>query len=475
VRVADAFGDFQTPRELAEQIWRAVETEHLDLVVEPTVGVGAFLATVPPAVRQVPWLAFDINPDYVMQSRNIAETYAIPARIETEDAFALSPSDFPRLEGRTVLAIGNPPWITSAGQSGLPGTNLPTKANRFGLRGLDAITGKANFDIAESILLKVVDALRCAKEVRMAFLIKRSVALKMARDLLGSPGLLDASFRRVDARKWFGASVEAGLLQLRFVPAESGATSTISLGPDLIHAPTEHAGIVDGRFVFDVPTYRQSRMIEANVGGRLEWRQGVKHDAARVLVLTMDELGRVKNGLGEHVDIEEEVLHPFFKSSDLAAGRSPRHLFPLYQHNLAGPLDHLDVRWPKLSSYLRAHRDLLASRGSSIYRGKPDYMLFGVGDYSLAPWKVAISGFYKTPRFSVLGPNRRGLPPLVDDTCYLLPFRTAESAQDTADYLNSPQVRDFLASIADTTAKRPYTKEILGRIANPSAPLRLAV
>lgn len=471
----DPYGDFQTPRPLAEQVWQTVEIGGVDLVVEPTVGIGAFLATAPKALRQVPWRAFDINKDYVAQSRTIAQDFAVLPRIDRGDAFELLPADFPRLEGRTVLAVGNPPWITSAGQSGLRRTNLPAKVNRFGLRGLDALTGKSNFDIAEAILLQIISSLRGAREIRMAFLVKRSVALKMARDLLGVPGLLDASFRKVDAKKWFAASVEAGLLQLRFVPAESRATSTISLAPDLNQAPTGEAGVVDGRFVFDVPTYSHCRGIEAAAGGRLVWRQGIKHDAARVLELAVDEDGCVVNGLGEQVEVEEEVLHPLFKSSDLAASRPARHLFPLYQHNLAGPLDHLEAQWPKLSAYLRTHRDLLAARGSSIYRGKPDYMLFGVGDYTLAPWKVAISGFYKIPRFAVLGPDRAGRAPLVDDTCYLLPFRTEHAARLAADYLNGSEVRSFLAAIADITAKRPYTKEVLGRIANPDAPFQLAV
>jgi hypothetical protein len=44
-------------------------------------------------------------------------------------------------------------------------------------------------------------------------------------------------------------------------------------------------------------------------------------------------------------------------------------------------------------------------------------MLFGVGPYTLAPFKVAVSGFYKRPCFTLLCPDEHGRPPIVDDTC----------------------------------------------------------
>jgi hypothetical protein len=95
-------------------------------------------------------------------------------------------------------------------------------------------------------------------------------------------------------------------------------------------------------------------------------------------------------------------------------------------------------------------------------------MLFGVGPYTLAPFKVAVSGFYKDPRFTLLCPDDLGRPPLVDDTCYVLPFETRTDAEAMAEYLNGDQVKGLLRSIADQTAKRPYTKDVLGRIADPA-------
>ena len=54
--------------------------------------------------------------------------------------------------------------------------------------------------------------------------------------------------------------------------------------------------------------------------------------------------------------------------------------------------------------YLLAHADLLDARSSSIYRKRPRFSVFGVGPYTFAPWKVGISGFYKTLDFRAIGP-----------------------------------------------------------------------
>ena len=59
---------------------------------------------------------------------------------------------------------------------------------------------------------------------------------------------------------------------------------------------------------------------------------------------------------------------------------------------------------PQTWNYLLHHAAQLDQRKSSIYKGKPRFSIFGVGDYTFAPWKVAISGLYKTIHFAVI-PN----------------------------------------------------------------------
>lgn len=467
------FGDFQTPRELADRVWHDVDTSGVDLLIEPTVGLGAFLRTTPAALRATPWLAWDIQPQYVAEARSVACAENLTATIEQQDVFHIDRSILePAVAGKVVLAIGNPPWVTNSAQGNVIQTNLPSKWNRFGLKGMDAVTGKANFDISEAVLLSILAALGSASEVRVALLMKRSVAVKVARTFLGVPGTLSASFARIETKKWFAASVEAGLFQIAFAPESQAATTRLELAGELGGPVIRSAGIRDGLFVEDLDVYEGFATVEARPGFGLVWRQGVKHDAAKVLELLASETGSV-NGFGEAVSVEPDVLCPFYKSSDVAHARPATRYFPLYQHDLTGPLRDLGSRWPRLAEYLNRHRNRFAARGSSIYRGKPDFMLFGVGPYTLAPFKVAISGFYKRPSFTLLCCDAHGRPPLVDDTCYMLPFEHQAEAEVMVDYLSSAPVQGFLQCVADRTAKRPYTKDVLGRIANPATvPMR---
>lgn len=45
--------------------------------------------------------------------------------------------------------------------------------------------------------------------------------------------------------------------------------------------------------------------------------------------------------------------------------------------------------------------------------------MFGIGDYSFAPYKVALSGFYKKPLFCLLYASK---PVMTDDTAYFWHF-----------------------------------------------------
>lgn len=462
-------GDFQTPIELALDVWRAVDLAGLTAVIEPTVGVGNFITTAPSEIRALPWHIIDVNSDYLEVARNAARSVGVTADAHARSAFGLRPADLGSPDSSSsVLVVGNPPWVTNSEQGALVGKNVPSKRNHLRLSGLDAMTGKSNFDIAEAVLLSVLAALEGVREVRVALLMKRSVALKVGREFMMTPGTRSLRFSTIDARRWFGASVEAGLFEMVWEPRSTKPPITeIQLAESLSASRVTCAGLVNGNFAHDVPAYWDAMSMEASGDDGLVWRQGLKHDAARVLELRVGPTGLV-NGDGEVVDVEPEVLCPLYKSSDIANVRPPSRVLPLYQFDLSGPDRLMQKRWPKLAAYLDRHRDAFDARKSKIYAGKDPFMLFGVGKYTSAPFKVAVSGLYKSPRFSVLRPSNEGAPPLVDDTCYLLPFDTRDEAEAVADYLNSPETLRFLAAICDITAKRPYTAAVLRRIKAPA-------
>ena len=120
-------------------------------------------------------------------------------------------------------------------------------------------------------------------------------------------------------------------------------------------------------------------------------------------------------------------------------------------------------RAPQTWNYLQHHRNLLSNRASSIYTDKPEFSVFGVGEYSFAPWKVAIAGMYKSLRFSKVGP-RRDKPVVFDDTTNFLPCPSQEAAELVHSMLASSLAQTYFAAFVFWDTKRPVTIELLNRL-----------
>ena len=118
---------------------------------------------------------------------------------------------------------------------------------------------------------------------------------------------------------------------------------------------------------------------------------------------------------------------------------------------------------PRTWNYLRSHASRLDKRASSIYRNRPRFSVFGVGPYSFAPWKVAISGFYKRLDFRCIGPVE-DKPVVFDDTCYFLPCQTEHDAKLLTELLNSKAAKGFFHSLIFWDAKRPITVQLLASL-----------
>lgn len=462
-------GDFQTPGSLAKRVWRVLPAARYDLVLEPTVGLGAFVGTAPGWARSSRWCCLDINPRYVALTRAILEVEGFQGfTIEDKDVFTLETGDLVRAANgsRALLVVGNPPWVTSAAIAAGGGTNRPTARKQIGFARLDSVTGRSNFDLAEAVIHRVLDAGRTFDRVDLALLVKESVAMRML-DMFGrDPRFASMTFSRIDAAREFGVSVSAGLLQASRVESSAPAEPRLVIRESIGGAVERVAGLVGAQVIADIEAFsRRPRALRADEGRR--WRQGIKHDVSRVLELEPVE-GGYRNGFGDVVELEPEVMVPLYKSSDIANGRSPRKWFPLYQRDLQDDLSSLADRWPLLAAYLRRHSDSFARRGSRIYAKKPLFALFGIGDYTRAPFKVAVAGMYPRPVFRVLCPDG-GQAPLVDDTCYLLPFSRLREAEVVAGFLNSSPVAELIDSMVVGSAKRPITARALSCIWVPDA------
>ena len=438
----DGFGDFQTPDALADAVLATLPRDRWATVLEPTCGTGSFLrAAAGTGARRV---GVEIQPAYAAQARAHADE-VLEADIFTLDLATL------RLRG-PLLVVGNPPWVTNAALTRLGSENRPLRENLHRLPGIAAITGASNFDVAEFVWIKLLRDL-APLEPTIALLCKAQVARRVlgwcaANDV----PLRSAAIRRLDARRWFGANVDACLL-------------TVALGAGPYAGCAEYAGLDATEPT--VLTERQTAALVAIDGTcPYEWRQGVKHDAAAVMELVPTPDGELCTRAGEVLDVEREHTYPLLKCTDLFHGRTaePSRAVVLTQTHPGVDTAGLETSAPRLWAYLQQNGAALDARKSSIYRNRPRFAMFGVGPYTFAPYKVAVSGLHKEPRFRLVGPVD-GRPVLFDDTCYFLSFDDAAEAERVAGLLGSEQVRALLDAIVDRGAKRPVTKKVLQRIA----------
>ncbi len=458
-------GDFPTPPGLVAEILDALDVSgaRFPRALEPTCGRGHFIAGLlgrPDPPREV--LGLDIQPDHAEVARSLGSP-GVRLVVEAADIFRLDLArDLAWAGPGPLLVVGNLPWVTASALGASGAANGPGRSNARGLRGIDAMTGASNFDISEAIWLKLVRELAPDRPT-IALLCKSAVA----RAVLGAVWPADlpvtrAEIRRIDAPRWFRASVDACLLRVEVGPGPKARRAEVYR--DLAATdPESTLGLEGGRLIADVDAHRRARF--ADGACPLTWRQGVKHDAAGVMELAHGPDGLLRNKLGEAVDVEEDHLYPLLKGTDLAGSGRPRPRLSVVvtQRRLGEDTRDLERRSPRLWAYLRAHADAFDRRKSSIYRGRPPFAMFGVGDYSFAPHKVAISGMHKAPRFRALGPVE-GRPTLVDDTCYFLPCRTAGQAATLAGALNGPAALDLVRALAFPDAKRPITQAVLRRV-----------
>jgi hypothetical protein len=464
VSMKKEYGDFQTPLSLARRVAALVERREnrIGTIIEPTCGVGNFLqAAVERFGRSPTYWGFDVNAEYVEAAKAaLARDAPSTATVQQRDFYTTNWEQFLAEQAGPLLVIGNPPWITNAGMTVIRGSNLPAKSNFQRCNGLDAKTGKANFDISEWMIVRLIEALRGTRAA-IAMLCKTATARKVLRhSWINGLGVGQSSLHLIDAATEFGVSVDACLLYTHTGIAESDSTATV-YGSLSFDEPLKTFGLSAGELVSDVDIYRELRELDG-VEHR-KWRSGVKHDAAQVMEFTHDN-GSFVNGFGERYKLEDDYMFPLLKSSDLANDRlRPTRFVLLTQRRVGDTTEKIRNTAPKTWQYLLEHADQLDKRGSSVYKKRARFSIFGVGVYSFSPAKVAISGLYKNLQFRAIG-GTGGKPIVVDDTCYFFPCASKQEAEFFGELLNSETARRFVSALVFTDAKRPVTVDILKRV-----------
>lgn len=445
------FGDYQTPLDFCERVCRYLIQSGIirspKAILEPTCGVGNFLQAASKLFPCKRLFGVEINESHVKKAlRAVPTATVINANIFDFDVRTICRES-------DVLILGNPPWATNSNLA----RNLPQKTNFKGLRGIDALTGSSNFDICEYIVLQLLSRYRDTNST-ICMLCKTSVArnvmLEIARNRIPCQKIQMLNF---NSKKVFGVSAAACvfIIKLSAEPACGGVVS----------CQVKHFDTLD-----DIDTLTVSGGVLRSTAAapkldgkcQLVWRQGVKHDCGKVMELTKQ--GNVFiNKSKSAVPIESELVFPLVKSSHF---KQPVITdFSKYvivtQQKPKQDTSYIQREFPLTWAYLQQHLDEFNRRKSIIYSHAPAFSMFGIGDYSYAPYKVGLSGFYKKPLFALLYSDK---PVMTDDTAYFLPFDDYDTAYCTMLLLNSDTVQRFLLANAFLDNKRPYTVKLLSRL-----------
>lgn len=459
------FGDWQTNANLAMEICQRLKRQGIrpQVVIEPTCGKGSFINAALQTFDTITDVyGIDINDDYISNTRDITAPYCHKVNIHlfAQNIFLFNFQDIKKaIHGKQILVLGNPPWVTNSKLSLFDSNNIPQKSNFKHHTGIDAITGKGNFDIAEFICNKVFDVV-CGEKAYIALLLKNSTIKNLIYQQAKHPYPFSSLHQyAIDTQREFSASVAASL----FVGEIDKYSTEICSVFDFYSQKFSHNyGWVSGKFVANIDLYREIEDIDGV--SPFMWRSGIKHDCAKVMELEKKD-GIYINGIGEEADIEENMVFPLIKSSDIGEeyiSSSKRYVI-VTQKSTIEDTKLLQELYPKTYKYLQKHADLLDNRKSIVYQHRARFCIFGVGEYSFLPYKVVVSSLYKHCRFSVLFPTDSH-PIMVDDTCYAIGFENKDDAIQTMQILNSDRVQAFIKSISFEDSKRVINKDILMRI-----------
>ncbi|MAL21668.1 hypothetical protein [Xanthomarina sp.] len=465
------YGDFQTNENLSEQVAKYVflKQNGFEFILEPTCGKGNFiLASIKQSNSLKKIVGVEIYQPYVWATKfKILDYYLTNKEINKPEIDIIHGNafefDYNQLAKSTsdlkTLVIGNPPWVTNSELGSIDSKNLPQKSNFKKHSGFEAITGKGNFDIGEYISLIM---LKCFENHNgaFAFLIKNSVVKNLIQDQKRNCFKISQSEKlNIDSKKEFNVSVNACLF-----------LTQLNTEPDFTCKEFDFYnkeylttfGWYKDKFVYSVEDYDKSSIVDGK--SIFTWRSGVKHDCSKIMEFEREN-GHYINGLGKEINLEDKLVYGLLKSSDLKYDKTNtfRKLTIITQKKIGQPTKYIKEDLPLTYEYLSSHKEFFDKRKSSIYKDKPDFSIFGIGNYSFAKYKVAISGLYKSTHFTLVSP-KDSKTIMLDDTCYFIGFDDLKMAQIAHLLVNSDLVQKFLKSIIFSDSKRSINKDTLMRI-----------
>lgn len=521
-------GEYFTPGWLARATieMSGYQGEADSVLFDPGCGSGAFLLAVAEMKCQATGQATptllddvlhnvigcDINPLSVLSARLnllwwLAEHFEMPLFecdlpiVHYDTVFATplgnTPSDaLPKyLPKGCDYLVGNPPWIN---WNALPQT-YRQKLERellphyilFDFQGQEAQLGHSNDDYLVTFSLVTMDRyLRsgglCSFIVKQPLLTNvsgktfRRFTIRRLRETIPLHVHKVADLRQVNP---FGIANETAIIVLQKgertvypVPYEIWTRSHHQIEVEMAQAQPVSESDTTSPWVVLTPELAQTRFMEGYCP--YEIRHGLKHDVADVLMVQIVEQSDGKLVIApagrpsERYEIEPDALFPFVQPRHLTAWTVKGHTYAIIPQRKAGENNERELRQtlPLTYTYLKRFEPLFAARRSRIFSGTPFYGLFGLGDYTWAPYKVCWCGLGFQPEFAVAEPiadvfiGTKSVVP--DGTVYFIPTSDRTEAHFLCAILNAEIVRAFL-SARSSKSKRGLPKKLMQRLRLP--------
>ena len=433
-------GDYQTPRYFTDMICDYLKNDlqvNPDIIIEPTCGIGNFIKSASDIFPKKEIIGIEIDKEKL----EYIDTTIPNITLINNDIFTFK---FDKLnKNNTYLILGNPPWIVNTELTKSSSDN-PIAMN------------KLNFDISESILLRLIDDFKNTKST-IAFLCKTIVSRNVFIELIENNTKYSVIKQlNINSSKIF-KNDDICLFVIQFDNVNNtDKTCEVSdfTSPEKI---LYKFGFIDGKFYSNV-----EEILDLDGKCQMEWKQGVKHDCTKIMELKKIN-NQLKNKNNDIVSIEDTLIYPLLKMSDLKkpiVNETSKYIL-ITQKKIKQDTSYIQYYAPKTWNYLNDNKEFFDERKSSIYNNTPSFSIFGIGEHSFKKYKVAISGFNKNPKFSLVY-NDKSI--MLDDACYFLSFDEYDEAYTTMLILNSTIVKKFLKNIAFLDSKRPYSKKVLKRI-----------
>ena len=364
--------------------------------------------------------------------------------------------------GRYDVIVGNPPWINF---TDLPG-DLKAKWGPAYIRHQlvtdkrNVLLGGSRADVATLVVKKALDDL-LANGGRAAFFIPLSLFFNSGANDLFRPFPGSAHGYRV-VRLWdFGREPVFDGISTRYGAAlfDRKGVQTWPVETDvrnggtwtrLYSAASDHrTGPWHQRETPDIDALTAPAI---EIGPSQRPRQGVNTCGANDIFIFERDGNRLRNGLGEERELEEELLFPLMNAGNFGRPPSGPQRWILVPHDARSgrPLTWDAIaRYGCVAAYLSQHREALTRRKGTLINAHIGrghwWSLLGVGPYSFAPWKVAWEALGRksfTP--AVLGGRWQGNQALHA----FCPCTSVHEAEALAAALGRTQVETWLKSSA---------------------------